>query len=203
MRHTMPTRRLQDDAERLPGDVTALLHRARRGDPDALNTLVPLVYRELKQQAAGQLRSEARRLTIQPTVLVHETYLRLVENQRIQWRSRAHFFAVSARLMRRILVDYARARHAQKRGHGATHVALTDAGRGTERPERLVDLLALDEALARLEVLDLRQAQVVEMRMFAGLTVDETASALDVSPRTVKSDWQMARAWLSRELRAE
>jgi RNA polymerase sigma-70 factor (ECF subfamily) len=184
----------------LMGDITNLLHRARDGDSKALNELVPIVYDELKRQAANQLRNEQRQITLQATALVHEAYLRLLDNRRIQWQDRTHFFAVSARLMRRILVDYARARNAQKRGEGVSHLTLDDLGDQGGEQQRLVDILMLDESLNRLAAIDARQVQVVEMRLFAGLTVEETAAALDVSARTVKSDWQMARAWLSREL---
>jgi RNA polymerase sigma factor (TIGR02999 family) len=183
----------------MAGDVTQLLQRAREGDRLALDELIPVVYRELKDQAAHQLRHEQHHLTLQPTALVHEAYLRLLNNQRIQWQDRAHFFAVAAQMMRRILVDHARARGAAKRGHGATCVPLDDAA-GEGEQERLIDILMLDDVLTRLAAIDSRQVQVVEMRVFAGFTVDETAAALGVSPRTVKADWQMARAWLSREL---
>jgi RNA polymerase sigma-70 factor (ECF subfamily) len=189
-------------ARRPPGDITRLLHEARQGNPDALERLMPIVYRELRRQAASQVRHEGRHCTLQPTELVHETYLRLTENRRIQWQDRTHFFAVSARLMRRLLVDRARSRHAQKRGRGVTHVTLSQAEDEMDPQAGLVEVLMLDEALSRLGVIDPRQAQVVEMRVFAGLSVEETATALGVSPRTIKSDWQMARAWLTRELRA-
>jgi RNA polymerase sigma-70 factor (ECF subfamily) len=184
-----------------PGHVTQLLHQARSGDPDALERLVPLVYAELRRQAARQLHQEAGPRPLQPTELVHEAYLQLTDNRRIQWQDRAHFFAVSATLMRRILVDQARARQAQKRGGDVTHLTLSHAEDETEQRADLVDLLMLDDTLKRLSVLDPRQVQVVELRVFAGLSVEEIATALDVSPRTIKSDWQMARAWLSRELR--
>lgn len=182
------------------GNVTLLLRQAREGDRAALDELVPIVYQELRRVAAHQLRHEGHRLTIQPTALVHEAYLRLVDNPRIQWQDRAHFFAVSAQMMRRILVDHARARDAQKRGRGVTHVTLDHAGEEAAQQQQLIDILILDETLHRLEAIDPRQAQVAELRLFAGLTVDETATALGVSARTVKSDWQMARAWISREL---
>ena len=182
------------------GDVTRLLHQARTGDRAALDEVIPLVYRELRQQAAKVLRGERHQVTIQATVLVHETYARLLGCQRIQWQDRTHFFAVSARLMRQILVDFARARHAAKRGADVTHVTLGRAADEASTDPNIVDVLMLDEALTRLDAIEPRQAQVVEMRWLAGLSVDETAEALDVSARTIKSDWQMARAWLSREL---
>lgn len=182
------------------GQVTTLLHRARNGDRGALDAVIPLVYRELRLQAAGLLRRERRDITIQPTALVHEVYARLVGHQRIQWQDRAHFFAVAARLMRQILVDFARARRAGKRGADAAHVTLSHAVDEPDAQQSAVDVLALDEALTRLEAIDPRQAQVVELRWLTGLSVEETAEALGVSPRTVKSEWQMARAWLTREL---
>ena len=185
-----------------PGDVTRLLQEARAGDAGAIDRLMPLVYADLKREALLQLRGESRQITIQPTALVHEAYLRLVENRRIQWNDRSHFFAVAAQLMRRILVDHARARLADKRGAGVTHVTVADAeGAAAGQPSAL-DVLMLDETLTRLAARDGRQAQVVEMRVFAGMTVEETAAALDLSPRTIKSDWQMARAWLAREMTA-
>lgn len=184
------------------GDVTRLLHRARTGDREALDAVIPLVYRELRQQAARVLRGERRQVTIQATVLVHETYERLLGCQRIQWQDRMHFFAVSARLMRQILVDFARARRAGKRGADATHVTLGQAASHAATDAAIVDMLLLDDALTRLDAIEPRQAQVVEMRWLAGLSVEETAEALGVSERTIKSEWQMARAWLSRELAA-
>lgn len=197
---TPPRNRPSDPGAAEPGEVTRLLHEMRGGNQDALNELLPLVYRELRHQAARYLRGEGRGHTLQPTALVHEAYLRLIENPNIQWQNRAHFCAVAARLMRRILVDHARTRGAQKRGGAATRVTLDDPASPAE--PRFVDLLILDESLSRLADRDARQAQIVELRVFGGLSVDEAAGVLDVSPRTVKSDWQMARAWLTRELRA-
>ena len=194
-----PERAMPDDA---PGEITQLLREARNGDRGALERLMPLVYDDLKRQAANQFRREGHRVTLQPTAVVHEVYLRLAENRRIQWDDRAHFFAVSAQFMRRILVDHARARLAQKRGARETPVTLSTADDPPADQASIVDVLILDETLTRLADLDSRQAQVVEMRVFAGLTVEECASVLEVSARTIKSDWQMARAWLTRELRA-
>lgn len=179
------------------GDVTKILGRIQSGEPNALNELIPLVYGELRRLAARSLRRERDAHTLQPTALVHEAYVRLVGNQRLRWQDRAHFYAVAGRLMRRILIDYARARHAQKRG-GGTQLTLSSAVL-EDRP--VLDALVLDDALDRLATVDERQASIVELRVFAGMTVEETAEAVGVSPRTVKSDWQMARAWLSRELR--
>jgi RNA polymerase sigma factor (TIGR02999 family) len=180
------------------GEVTKILRRIQFGEQDALDELIPLVYGELRRRAARCLRHERGSHTLQPTALVHEAYLQLVGNQRIRWQDRAHFFAVAGRLMRRILVDHARARLARKRGGGRTRITLS-AALSDDRP--LLDLLVLDDALERLATLDARQASIVELRVLAGMTVEETAEAIGVSPRTVKSDWQMARAWLSRELR--
>jgi RNA polymerase sigma factor (TIGR02999 family) len=181
------------------GAITALLHEVRGGNPDALNDLMPLVYRELRKQAARVLRGEGRHPTMQPTVLVHEAYLQLARNQGIQWADRAHFFAVAARLMRRVLVDHARARKAKKRSSDTPAIA----GLEVAADDRVLDVLILDEALDRLAALDARQSRVVELRVFAGMNVEESASVLGVSPRTVKADWQMARAWLTRELRKQ
>ncbi len=183
-----------------PGSVTCLLHEARRGNRDALNDLLPLVYRELHRQAVRSLRNEGRHPTLQPTMLVHEAYLRLVGARHIEWEDRQHFFAVAARTMRRVLVDYARTRNAQKRSAG-DHVRPRTVDVAAD--DRLLDVLILDEALDRLSAVDPRQERVVELRVFAGMSVEETAGLLGVSPRTVKSDWQMARAWLTRELRGQ
>ena len=180
------------------GAITSLLHEARGGNQDALNELLPLVYRELRKQAARCLRSEGRHPTLQPTVLVHEAYLQLARNPGSQWEDRAHFFAVAARLMRRVLVDHARARKARKRSADDVQVA---ASIDAAADARVLDVLILDDALTRLAAIDERQCRVVELRVFAGMSVEETAEVLAVSPRTVKGDWQMARAWLTRELR--
>jgi RNA polymerase sigma factor (TIGR02999 family) len=180
-----------------PDEVTRLLVAWRDGQPGALDRLIPLVYDELRRQARRQLRQERAGHTLQPTALVHEAFLRLV-GQSAQWQNRRHFFAVASQAMRRVLVDHARARDAAKRGDGATRVTLDDAaveGRPAE-----VDVLALDEVLGRLEQLDPRQARVVELRYFGGLSAPEAAEALEVSLATVNRDWAMARAWLFREL---
>jgi RNA polymerase sigma-70 factor (ECF subfamily) len=162
---------------------------------------VPAVYAELRRQAARALRHEAVGHTLQPTAVVHEAYLRLVDQRRADWGSRAQFFAVSAELMRRILVDHARARRAAKRGGGAAHVTLDDASEPDVPAEELpAEVLALDEALGRLAAIDLELARLVELRYFGGLTIEETARVLGVSPATVKREWATARAWLRREL---
>lgn len=181
-----------------PDDLTGLLIAWRDGEPGALDRLVPLVYDELRRQARLQLRGERADHTLQPTALVHEAFLRLVGQSRAQWQSREQFFAVAARAMRRVLVDHARARAAAKRGDGRTLLALDDVPEPAAAPG--VDVLALDRALDRLAGIDPRQARVVELRYFGGLSAPEVAAALDVSLATVNRDWAMARAWLFRDL---
>ena len=186
-----------------PGPLTELLARVRRGDPDALRDLWPRVYDELRSLAARLLHAERPDHTLQPTALVHEAYLRLVD-QRTGWQDRAHFYAIAAQAMRRILVDYARARRASKRGAGLPPLPLDEqAGAASPAGPALDDLLAVDAALGALEALDGFAAKVVELRYFGGLTVEETAEALDVSPATVKREWSLARAWLYRRLSGE
>lgn len=178
--------------------ITQLLLAWGQGDQAALETLMPLVYDELRKVAARHLRGQRPNHTLQTTALVNEAYLRLIDASQVQWQNRAHFFAVAAHLMRRILVDFARTRNYQKRGGGAQQVSLAEAV--IVAPERGADLLALDEALTRLQTLNARQAQVVELRYFGGLSEEETAEALKVSVRTVRRDWNFARVWLHREL---
>jgi len=178
--------------------VTQLLHAWGGGDVGALDQVVPLVYAELRRQAERYLRREDPGHTLQTTALVHEAYLRLVDQRSARWESRSQFFGVAAQLMRRILVDHARGHHAAKRGGSAIQVPLEEGTAAAQ--ERDVDLLELDEALTRLAVLDERQAKVVELRYFTGLGIEETAEALAISPATVKREWAMARAWLRREL---
>ena len=182
-----------------PAEVTGLLAEYRRGNRAALELLLPLVYRELRQIAARALRSERDGHTLQPTALVHEAFLRMVEQKDVRWQNRAHFLGCAAQIMRHVLVDAARARRAGKRGGGGARVTLTDA-LGVAAP-RGVDVEALDEALRALAALDARQAQVVELRDFGGLSIPETAEVLGVSPATVSADWAVARTWLRRELR--
>jgi len=182
-------------------DVTDLLLRFREGDDEVRERLLELVYDELRRVAGAQLRSERRDHTLQPTALVNEAYLRIVDQTRVQWQNRAHFFAVAARLMRRVLVDHARARGAVKRGGGLRPVRIESAEPAGGAPD--VDLVDLDRALERLQERDERMARVVELRYFAGLGVEETAEALDLSPATVKREWTTARAWLHRELTGE
>jgi RNA polymerase sigma factor (TIGR02999 family) len=179
--------------------VTTLLHAWGGGDEAALQQLVPLVHRELRRLAQRAMAGERGDHTLQPTALVNEVYLRLVDIKTVKWSDRAHFFALSARLMRRILVDLARARHYQKRGGGAPTVGVDDAL--IPAPQRGEDLVALDEALQRLAEIDPRRSQVVELRFFGGLGVEETAEVLDISRHTVMRDWTLARTWLLRELR--
>jgi RNA polymerase sigma factor (TIGR02999 family) len=180
-------------------NVTELLRAHRAGDPEALERLVSRVYGELRRQAARYLRRERGNHTLQPTALVHEAYLRLADQRDVEWQNRAHFFAIAAQIMRRILVDHARARGRGKRGAGQTLLLFDDALAVAE--SRDLDLVALDDALGALAKLDERQSRVVEMRFFGGLEVEEVAEALGVSPTTVKRDWSLARAWLQRELR--
>lgn len=165
-----------------------------------MDRLLSIVYTELHKQAARYLRKERAGHTLQPTALVHEAYLRLIDQREVAWQNRAHFFGICAQLMRRILVDHARERLAEKRG-GAGAVRLTLDERVAIVEEREVDLLALDEALTRLAAMDKRQARVVELRFFSGLNVEETAKVMEVSPATVKLDWSMAKAWLRREMK--
>jgi RNA polymerase sigma factor (TIGR02999 family) len=177
---------------------TDLLLAWGRGERDALDRLLPLVSRELRQIAAKYLGRERGGHTLQPTALVNEAYLRLVDLKRIQWQDRAHFFAMAARTMRRVLVDHARARDNVKRGGGVAKLSLAVALEVAREPERR--LVELDEALQRLEAGHPRQAQVVELRFFTGLSVEETAAALQVSVDTVKRDWRFAKLWLLRDL---
>jgi RNA polymerase sigma factor (TIGR02999 family) len=182
-----------------PPDVTALLLSWSGGEAAAADRLIPVVYEELHRQAACAMRREGNSHTLQATALVHEAYLRLVDQQRVQWRNRAHFFGIAAEVMRRVLVDHARARDAAKRGGGAQRLTLGDA-LGVPSDGTDADVLALHEALERLALLDPDQARLVELRYFGGLNIEESAEALGVSPATVKREWAVARAWLRREL---
>ena len=179
-------------------DVTGLLLSWRQGDAEALDRLVPLVYDELRRVARRHLRREQPGHALQATALVHEVYLRLVDVDRLPLKSRTHFFAVAAKLMRQILVDHARRQHANKRGGGATMVSLDDVSPAAQPPS--VDVLALDQALEALSTIDIQQGNVVELRFFAGLNIDEAAEALGVSPATVEREWALAKAWLYRRL---
>lgn len=183
-----------------PETVTLLLEAWSEGRTEALDDLMPEVLAELKKLARGQLARERPGHTLQPTALVHELYLHLARQRRVRWSSRKQFFAFAGTLMRRVLVGHARQRQAAKRGGEAARVTLSEGLLADGRALAPADLLALDQALDRLAALSPRQAQVIEMRFFAGLSVAETAEALEVSPATVKLDWSLARAWLFREL---
>jgi RNA polymerase sigma factor (TIGR02999 family) len=182
-----------------PANVTGLLLAWGTGDEAAFDRLVPIVYEELRRIARRYMAGQRRGHSLQATALVNEAYLRLIDVQHMNWQNRAHFLAMSARLMRRVLVDYARSKGSQKRGGGAVKVTFDEglpvaSGRGQ-------DLVALDEALEALAKLDERRSRVVELRSFGGLSVEETASVLKVSPETVMRDWKLAKAWLAREMR--
>ena len=181
------------------GDVTDLLLKWRKGDEQALERLVPLVHRELHQIARRCMNRERAGHTLQATALVNEAFLRLVDVDRVDWQNRAHFLAVSARLMRRILVDFARAKKYKKRGGGSPQITFDENVIGGVEPGR--DLVALDDALDALAKVDERKAKVIELRYFGGLSVEETAEVLKVSPDTVMRDWRLSKSWLLRELR--
>jgi RNA polymerase sigma factor (TIGR02999 family) len=182
-----------------PGDITLLLHKWSGGDPRALDQLMPIVYNELRILAASSLRSESTSATLQSTALVHEVYLRLVGQNRVEFHSRKHFYGAVAQIIRRILVDRARERKAAKRGGGAEKIALEDAFAVPLPGE--VDVSDLDQALSVLDGFDPGKARLVELRYFAGLSIPETAEVLGVSPTTVKREWAIARAWLFDRLR--
>jgi RNA polymerase sigma-70 factor (ECF subfamily) len=181
---------------RVRGEVTELLNQLKGGRAEALDEVLPLVYDELCRLAGRQMRKERQGHTLQPTALVHEAFLRLV-NQKTDWQNRAHFVGVAGQLMRKLLVDYARRRKAAKRGVAVTLDEEIFGGPGTDRVE---EILAVDQSLLKLRELNPRQAQIAELRYFGGLSVEETAEYLNVSPRTVKADWAMARGWLRTQL---
>src|SRR5881628_68525 len=186
-------------ATRSPQGVTQLLERWSRGDESALEELMPLVYDELHRLAGSYLRRERSGHTLQPTALVNEAYLRLTDQRKAHWRNRAQFFGVAAQLMRRILIDHARARQAAKRGGSAQQrLSITSAGKFAKQPE--VDLLNLHEALEELAEMDPQQGRIVELRFFGGLSIDETAEVMGIGHATVERDWKLARAWLRRKL---
>jgi len=180
-------------------DVTQLLASWSQGDQSALDRLMPLVYGELRRLAASYLRRERPNHTLQSTALVHEAFLRLMNQQDVQWQSRAHFYGIAAQMIRRILVDYARAQHAEKRGSGAIKLELDEALAAPQQTG--LDLVELNDALERLAAFDERQSRIVELRFFAGLSIEETAEVLHLSPASIKREWTAARAWLFRELR--
>jgi RNA polymerase sigma-70 factor (ECF subfamily) len=182
-------------------NVTMLLKQISSGNQNAVAELVPLLYDELRKMASRYLQRERPGHTLQATALVHEAYLRLVDQKDVEWQNRSHFFGVAAQQMRRILVDYARAHHAAKRGGPLPKISLEEALVISE--ERTGDLLELDEALTRLASIDAQQVRIIELRFFAGLTVEETAKVLGISPATVKREWTTAKAWLAREIQRE
>ncbi len=182
-------------------DATQLLHAFGRGEPEAAERLLPLVYEELRSLAAGYFRQERPDHTLEPTALVHEAFMRLVDQTAVAWKDRTHFFAVAATAMRHILTDHARKRNAAKRGGNWDRITLDDAV--TPPVESSIDIVALDNALTKLAALDIRKHRVVELRFFGGLTVDDVAQVLDVSRTTVEGDWRGAKAWLSLELSKE
>ena len=184
-----------------PPHVTQLLLAWSKGDRDALEDLLPVVYDELRRIAGRYLRHERRDHTLQPTALVHEAYVKLIDQRQARWQNRAQFFGVAAQLMRRILVDHARAHVAVKRGGGVSPVTLTDAAGAS--PTRGVDVIALDDALTRLTRLYPDQGRLVELRFFGGLTIEETGEAMGLSPATVKRQWTVARAWLLHNLNGD
>ncbi|MBX3395734.1 MAG: sigma-70 family RNA polymerase sigma factor [Phycisphaerae bacterium] len=181
-----------------PSEMTRLIAAVAQGDRNASSALLPVVYQELRALAGKYLRGQRRDHTLQPTALVHEAYLKLIDQTQAKWNDRAHFFAVAATAMRQILVNHAVARAALKRGGGRAKIALDENVAAGDQPE--FDPIALDEALKKLAEFDERKSKVVELRFFSGLTVDEVAEVLNISRSTVEGDWRMARAWLSREL---
>jgi RNA polymerase sigma-70 factor (ECF subfamily) len=179
-------------------NITLMLKKLNQGNQDVVSELVPVLYDELRRLASYHLRHERPNHTLQPTALVHEAYLRLVDQKQVHWQNRSHFFGIAAQQMRRILVDYARNHQAAKRGGAVAKVTLDEAMIvSTENP---TEILAVDETLSRLAAFDPQQARIVELRVFGGLTVEEVAEALGISPATVKRDWNVARAWLTREI---
>ena len=190
-----------DDSPQPDQDVTQLLRAWTEGDAHALEQLTPLVYRELYRRAHWHMAREHVGHTLQATALVNEIYVRMVDLRGVSWRDRAHFFAVSSRLIRRVLIDAARSRNALKRGGESPHVSIDDAVLVSEQPR--ADIIALDDALNNLALVDPRKSQVVELRFFGGLDIEETAEVLRVSGETVKRDWKLAKAWLRRELTQE
>jgi len=181
-------------------DVTALLGQLTEGDEKAASKLIPLVYRELRRLAGGYMRRERSDHTLQPTALVHEAYLKLIEQRSVDWQGRSHFFGIAAQMMRRILIDHARGHLRNKRGAGEKPVPLDEAL--VFAAEQSLELVRLDQSLERLAQIDPRQSKIVELRFFGGLTVEQTADVLGISPKTVKRDWSVAKAWLHGDLKA-
>ncbi len=180
-------------------DITRILQEWSDGNTEVLDDLMPLIYDELRRQASHFLRKERDNHTLQTTALINEAYLKLIDQKNVKWQNRAHFFAIASTAMRRILVDYARERHREKRGGSAENLPLDEAFQ-IASTEKNIDLLALDEALRRLAKFDARQARVVELKYFGGLSNDETAEVLGVSNATVRLDWNLAKAWLKQEI---
>lgn len=185
----------------LPDEVSRLLMDWSNGDKSAMDSLLPLVYEELRRQAHYYLGRERPGHTLQTTALVNEAYLRLVDQRKVRWQNRSHFFGIASQLMRRILVDYARSRRYTKRGGGARQISFDEAMLVSE--ERAADVVALDDALTALAEIDERKSRIVELRFFGGLSIEETASALSVSPGTVMREWTLAKAWLHRQISKE
>jgi RNA polymerase sigma factor (TIGR02999 family) len=188
---------VDEDAE-----ITQILHRWHSGDEAAMDDLLGAIYPELRRIAARQLRRERAGHSLRPTAVANDVYLRLLDQRRVTWQNRAHFLAIAAKLTRRLLIDHARRRASWKRGFDVQPISLEDVDVAAPDAAHETDLLALDEALCRLALLDPRQARVVELRFFGGLSIEETASVLDSSPATVKRDWVTARLWLFEQLRA-
>lgn len=184
------------------GEITEMLKACSGGNREAMDNLIPLVYQELHRQAHLYLNRERKHHTLQTTALVHEAYLRLIDQRFVDWQNRAHFFGIAANMMRRILVNYAVSRNREKRGGSEENLPLEEAF-AVAAEDRDIDLLALDKALNELTELDERQAQIVELRYFSGLSIEETAEVLKISPATVKREWAMAKAWLRSELGGE
>jgi RNA polymerase sigma factor (TIGR02999 family) len=182
-----------------PGEITVLLRKASQGQTEAADELIRIIYRELRRIAGAYMHLEPPGHTLQTTALIHEAWLRLANQTKVEWRDRKHFFGIAAEMMRRALVDYARTRLADKRGHGVPPMSL-DWLEIEASPHKMEEILAVDEALSRLRQFDRHQAQIVELRYFAGMTVKETAGALGLSCRTVNREWAMAAAWLRKEL---
>jgi RNA polymerase sigma-70 factor, ECF subfamily len=189
---------VRDNCLHPPEEITQLLLQWSGGDSSARDKLMPLVYHELRQLAGRYLRRERANHTLQPTALVNEAYLRLIDQHKVQWENRAQFFGLAAKLMRNILIDHPRAHLAAKRGGLQYRLSLSKIDQFSDQPD--VELLAINEALEHLAALDTQKSQIVEMRFFGGLTIEETAEALSISHATVERDWTMARAWLRREL---
>lgn len=186
------------DAEEKP-EISRVLQEWSSGQPEASDKLMTLVYDELRRQAVRYLRRERHGHTLQPTALIHETYLKLLNQRDVDWQNRAHFFGVAAQAMKRILIDHAKARHREKRGGAAENLPLDEA-RFVISSEKSVDLIALDEALTRLASFDPRQANIVDLKYFAGLSIEDIAETLNISPATVKREWNSAKAWLFHEI---